>query len=617
MKLRQLLKEIILFEISLDQIQTQFVDTGKLSARDFEKIKEASGGDSAYATWLVARVVGSKRQSPLIKSEDIYKYKNYLTTFKLRRKEFPFNDINQIKSPQDLAQFITTAVNLKNQEEEDPSQIKGITKSEKYSKLKIGEIGGFAVYKIPKGATQLKQVACDLGSGTQWCTADSRADYFEEYIEAGPLYIFDNGKGEKYQFSYETLNFMDKYDAPVFGVNGNKTLIVKLFQYLENIGEQKIPLTIKLINPDFFSFSPKDLNVKGDFMIPDNILKDFKLPDNLMVSGDFQLDNTNIRSFPKNLQVGGDLYFTATLITSVPNDLKVGGSIYLGNNKITSFPDNLPVKGTLSLIYTKITSLPDNLKIGGNLDLSNTPITFLPKNLQIGEDLYLSNTKITSLPKDLQVGGDVMIGNTPLAFSLSPAEETEFRKKFPGIKGKIKGIKEIIRFEDNGVYEGNVKIENRSHLLPPNNIEFKNDLLIYNEVGQLPQNSLKVGDDFWLAYIKDTTISFPKNLQVGGNFSIFNNLDKEVGSSIKVLSYPNNFEVKGNFSARNNVLTSLPSNLKIGGNLDLNNTKITSLPKDLQVGGNINLLDTPLSSKTEAEIRQMAPGIKGDIILTK
>jgi hypothetical protein len=58
------------------------------------------------------------------------------------------------------------------------------------AKFKIGEVDGFTVYKIPKGSTELKGVSCELGSGTEWCTADSRASYFEQYIKDGPLYIF-------------------------------------------------------------------------------------------------------------------------------------------------------------------------------------------------------------------------------------------------------------------------------------------------------------------------------------------------------------------------------------------------------------------------------------------
>jgi len=71
---------------------------------------------------------------------------------------------------------------------------------------------------------------------------------------------------------------------------------------------------------------------------------------------------------------------------------------------------------------------------------------------------------------------------------------------------------------------------------------------------------------------------------------------------------------KGDLYLRNTPITSLPSGLSVGGYLDLENTKIASLPPDLSVGDDINLNNTPLSkSHTEEQIRQMAPGIRGDI----
>jgi hypothetical protein len=49
-------------------------------------------------------------------------------------------------------------------------------------------------------------------------------------------------------------------------------------------------------------------------------------------------------------------------------------------------------------------------------------------------------------------------------------------------------------------------------------------------------------------------------------------------------------------------------------NLWLSNTEITSLPKDLEVKGDLRIYDTPVSENyTEDEIRQMVPGVKGDI----
>ena len=408
MKLKSLLKEIVLFEISLDQIQTQFVDTGKLSPKDFEQIKDASGGDSAYATWLAARVVGSKRQRPIIKSEDIYKYKNYLATLKSRRREFPFTDINQIKSPQHLSQFISTAVDLRNQEEENPSKIKGASKVDKYSKLKIGEVAGFTVYKIPEGATQLNQVACDLGSGTKWCTAHSEAGAFKDYIKKDPLYIFDNGKGEKYQFHYEGREFNDKNNDEI---SITSPQILKFFKYLEEIGEKRIPLILKVNNPTTFKLTPEDFKEKN-----------------------IKLGSTTIESLPDFLKkVEGDLDLAFSEIKSLPDDLEVRGGLYLGYSQIESLSNNLKVGGNLDLNSTPLKFIPSGLEVGGNLYLLGTPITSLPDSLEVGGDLSLYDTSITSLPKDLKVGGDLNLRNTPL----SSKTEAEIRQMAPNVKGKI------------------------------------------------------------------------------------------------------------------------------------------------------------------------------------
>jgi hypothetical protein len=85
--------------------------------------------------------------------------------------------------------------------------------------------------------------------------------------------------------------------------------------------------------------------------------------------------------------------------------------------------------------------------------------------------------------------------------------------------------------------------------------------------------------------------------------------------SIKTL--PNNLKVKGSLDlhlCKN--LESLPRGLEVGRELVLSKTNIKELPSDLKVKDYIVLMDTPLSEKyTEAEIKEMCPGIKGDIYL--
>jgi hypothetical protein len=208
----QILLKNLLLEISLDQIKTQFVDTGKLTDSEFTEIIDSSGGKSAYATWLSKKVADK-----IINAEDIYKYNAYFKVFDRRKREYVFQDLNQYKTLNDISQFITKSVEIAAAEQKDPSQQKGIAKSNKYDEFKIGSVDGFDVYELPKGRTDLYGVSCELGSGTEWCTASGRTkNYFDNYIAKGPLFIFIKpGSDEKYQFSYEESQFMDKNDRPV------------------------------------------------------------------------------------------------------------------------------------------------------------------------------------------------------------------------------------------------------------------------------------------------------------------------------------------------------------------------------------------------------------------
>jgi len=225
MKLLEVYAKII-NEASIDQLQSQFVDTNKVSQEDFDQIKDATGGKGAYATWLIKKVTDKVNASgeldpengkPLIKAEDIYKWEEYFQIFNRRKKSFPYADINLYKTQSDIRQFIEKATELKNQEDKDPTKKKGVSKTDKFSDLKIGEVDGFDVYEIPKGRKDLYNTSCELGSGTEWCTATGKtSEYFKQYIDEGPLYIFMKpGSDEKYQFHFESGQFMDKDDQPV------------------------------------------------------------------------------------------------------------------------------------------------------------------------------------------------------------------------------------------------------------------------------------------------------------------------------------------------------------------------------------------------------------------
>lgn len=206
-------------EVSIDMLQTQFVDTGRIDRNTFKDIVDAAQKDSAFATWLTSRVTGTKKAKPIIKKEDIYKYKTYLDTFKRNKREYSLKDINMVKDENALDDFIKKSKEIQDREGEDISQQKGISKAEKYTKLKLGEVDGYEIFKFPKGSKELYGASCELGSGTDWCTATGNTDtWFLDYISQGDIYVIINKSNpkDKYQFHYETGQFMDPNDRDIF-----------------------------------------------------------------------------------------------------------------------------------------------------------------------------------------------------------------------------------------------------------------------------------------------------------------------------------------------------------------------------------------------------------------
>jgi len=402
-KLTGLLKET-LTEVSIEQLKTQFVDSGKISQNSFDEITNVTP-KTAYITWLAKKVADK-----FIKAEDIYKYKKYFSIFDRRKKEYPFADINQYKTQNDLSQFIGKSVEIADRESEDPSQQKGVSKTDRYKEFYIGSVDGFNVYKLPQGREDLYGASCELGSGTEWCTATGNTkSFFDNYISQGPLFIFIKpGSREKYQFHYESKSFMDKNDE---NVETNKE-VYNLFKFIEDKEPQYKSFLAKFTHePE--TLTPEDLNVKGDLAFSGRSIT--SLPDNLNIGGDVEIIGTSITSLPNNLNIDGNLWLTAMVITSLPSSLKVGGYIRIED--------------------TEITSLPDNFKTNGDLSLHDALITSLPNNLDIGLDLSIYDTPITTIPNNLKVNGDLTLVNTPISKKYT---KEQLKQMLPGVKGDIK-----------------------------------------------------------------------------------------------------------------------------------------------------------------------------------
>lgn len=222
-RLTSLIREVIM-EVSAEQLKQQWVDTGKISDEVFQEILDVSKNKSAYATWLVKRVAEGS-----VKEEDIYKFEKYFHIFDNNKNKYPIKDIGKIQSEVDpntgkvindknVKDFIRISSEIAQQNKEDPSSVKGASKSDKYKEFYIGSVEGFDVYELPKGRKDLYGASCELGSGTEWCTATGNSrKHFDNYISQGPLFIFINQSNpkEKYQFSYESNQFMDAKDQSI------------------------------------------------------------------------------------------------------------------------------------------------------------------------------------------------------------------------------------------------------------------------------------------------------------------------------------------------------------------------------------------------------------------
>ena len=184
-----------------------------------------------------------KRKSPRL-MEDLYKLHNeqgdgYLDIFKRakvrRMLQGNQSDLNKYKSISDLGAFVSTL---------DVDGILGRTKGEQSNDVHSAKDDIKKLYEDDEWLVLIPlshEADCYWGSNTHWCTAYRDDDeWFTHYSNKGPLYININKKtGEKYQFHFESDQFMDKMDkdikTPVLKTIGANQGVINLYK---NILEQ-------------------------------------------------------------------------------------------------------------------------------------------------------------------------------------------------------------------------------------------------------------------------------------------------------------------------------------------------------------------------------------------
>ncbi|MCS7316796.1 MAG: hypothetical protein NZZ41_00535 [Candidatus Dojkabacteria bacterium] len=166
-----------------------------------------------YVKWIVQKYVTNNlglyedilgKVIPGLLRYDSLKRKNKLKS--------EHKDINQIKNINQLLDI------LDEYKEEETKSISEKEKEIEQNFYKNGE--AILIYNdnnlkvvVPKS----KAASCFFGRNTRWCTAASTSkNYFNFYNKKGPLYIIlDKKKNKRFQFHFETKQFMDEKDQPI------------------------------------------------------------------------------------------------------------------------------------------------------------------------------------------------------------------------------------------------------------------------------------------------------------------------------------------------------------------------------------------------------------------
>ena len=113
-----------------------------------------------------------------------------------------------------------------------------------------------------------------------------------------------------------------------------KEIVKRIFDFLEEKGEHKVPFIWKLIND--IPITEKDLDFEGDLILTYSDIE--SLPEGLNVRGDLDLFGSKLASLPEGLKVRGYLDLRYSSIESLPKGLKVR-DLHIWDTSLTKYTD--------------------------------------------------------------------------------------------------------------------------------------------------------------------------------------------------------------------------------------------------------------------------------------
>jgi hypothetical protein len=113
-----------------------------------------------------------------------------------------------------------------------------------------------------------------------------------------------------------------------------KQALKRIFEFLEEKEEHKVPFIWKLIND--IPITEKDLDFEGDLILTYSDIE--SLPEGLNVRGDLDLFGSKLASLPEGLKVRGYLDLRYSSIESLPKGLKVR-DLHIWDTSLTKYTD--------------------------------------------------------------------------------------------------------------------------------------------------------------------------------------------------------------------------------------------------------------------------------------
>jgi len=157
-----------------------------------------------FVVWIIKQFTKNA-----MKYEDLYKLEDELTIFTKTKGQHKRLEINSDINQYNWNTLAELSRKLDNTELAAPSD-------EAVDDVNVLYNGPLGILSVPK----TKEASCILGSGTKWCTAAKKKNQFNFYNKYGSLYIwYDKKRKGKFQFHFETGQFMDSQDLPLSSVD--------------------------------------------------------------------------------------------------------------------------------------------------------------------------------------------------------------------------------------------------------------------------------------------------------------------------------------------------------------------------------------------------------------